>query len=177
MIGNKLGLITITSTIRAVLLFVITGINTDNSATAKKYKAQTIRQVNNCGNYVSPTNVTCSNFGLSPERHESINKHKYSESFVSTFPLKHLGKLHTLIRYWHYIVADGLWIIEANLNISNQNTIVISTSTRISIWHALAGQHCEHLFYRQYTDHLKYLLCPNIPARLSSLFHNYPQRR
>ncbi|MGB0029243.1 MAG: hypothetical protein WBP64_20660 [Nitrososphaeraceae archaeon] len=58
MIGNKLGLIAITSTITAVLLFVITGFDTDNSATAKKYKARTIRQVNNCGIYVSPTNVS-----------------------------------------------------------------------------------------------------------------------
>ena len=148
MIDNKLGLITITSTITAVLLFVMTGIDAVNSATAKKHKVQTIRQVNNCGNYVSPTNVTCSNFGLNPEGHESINKHKYSESFVSTFLLKHLGKLHTLIRYWHYVVADGLWIIEANLNISNQNFIVISTSTRVSIWHAS----------------LEYSICPNIPA-------------
>ena len=90
-------MITITSTITAVLLFVITGIDAANRTIAKKYK------------------------------------------------------------------VDGLWIIEANLNISNQNIIVISTSTRISIWHALAGQYCEHLFYRQYTDHLKYLLCPNIP--------------
>jgi hypothetical protein len=163
--------------ITAVLLLVITGIDPANRTIAKKYKAQTIRQVNNCGNYVSPTNVTYSNFGLNPEGHESVNKHKYSESLGSAVSLKHLGKLHTLIRYWHNIAPDELWIVEANLNISNHNIIVILTDTMISIGHDLVGQHYEHLFYRQCTDHLKHSLCPNIPAKLSSLFHNYPERR
>jgi hypothetical protein len=45
----------------------------------------------------------------------------------------------------------------------------------IDIRHDLVGQHYEHLFYRQYTDHLNYSLCPNIPAKLSSLFHKYPR--
>ena len=72
-IDNKLALMTITSMITAVLLLVITEIDADNSTIAKKYKAQTIGQVNNCGNYVSPTNVTCSNFGLNSEGHESIS--------------------------------------------------------------------------------------------------------
>jgi hypothetical protein len=58
--------------ITAVLLLVITGIDADNSIIAKKYQAQTIGQVNNCGNYVLPTNVTCSNSGLNSEGLESI---------------------------------------------------------------------------------------------------------
>jgi hypothetical protein len=64
---------TITSMITAVLLLMITGIDADKSTIAKTYKAQTVGQINNCGYYASPTNVTCSNFGLNSEGHESIN--------------------------------------------------------------------------------------------------------
>jgi hypothetical protein len=84
-----------------------------------------------------------------------------------------VGRIWKMIRYWHYVVADGLWIVEANLNISNHNIIVILTDTMISIRHDLVGRHYEYLFYRQYKDHLKCSLSPNIPAKLSSLFHKY----
>ncbi|MGA9841598.1 MAG: hypothetical protein WBQ25_04725 [Nitrososphaeraceae archaeon] len=76
------------------------------------------------------------------------------------------------------MVANGLWIIEATLNISNPNTIAISTNTKIGIGHELVAQHYRHLFYRQYTEHLKYSLYPNMPAKLSSLSpHKYLEMR
>lgn len=44
------------------LLVVTVGIGVDGNAQAKEYKkTQTIAQVNNCGNYILPTNITCSN--------------------------------------------------------------------------------------------------------------------
>ncbi len=77
---------TITSIITVVLLFVITGTDVDSSAFAKKYNTQTVTQINNCGNYVSPTNVTCSNFGLDPEGHESINNISIVDHSCLPFP-------------------------------------------------------------------------------------------
>ena len=86
MIDNKLALITITSMVMVGRLLVITGIDADNRTIAKKYKAQTIGQINNCGNYVSPTNVTCSNFGLNSEGHESINNISIVNHSFQPFP-------------------------------------------------------------------------------------------
>jgi hypothetical protein len=62
--NNKiLVLMTITFIISAGLLVVTLAVDTDGSASAKKYKkTQTVAQVNNCGNYILPINVTCSNF-------------------------------------------------------------------------------------------------------------------
>ena len=46
-------LMTIKSIITAVLLFVITGIDIDNSTTAKKYKSETIGRVNLKGDEIN----------------------------------------------------------------------------------------------------------------------------
>jgi hypothetical protein len=60
--SKVLALVAIISIIMAGLLIVTIGIGTDGSALAKKYKkTQTLAQVNSCGNYILPTNVTCSN--------------------------------------------------------------------------------------------------------------------
>ncbi len=148
---NKLALDIITSMITAVLLLVITGIDADNY-NCKKIQGSD-NKINNCGNYVSPTNVTCSKFGLNSEGHESINNISIVNHHLSRSPLKRLGRLHTLIRCWHYVVANGVWIIEVILNISKQNTIAISTNTKRYVSrHDLVAQHYRHLFYREYTE-------------------------
>jgi hypothetical protein len=55
-------LIAIIPIITVGLLVVTVGIGVDGNAQAKQYKkTQTIAQVNNCGNYILPTNITCSN--------------------------------------------------------------------------------------------------------------------
>jgi hypothetical protein len=55
-------LIAIIPIITVGLLVVTVGIGVDGNAQAKEYKkTQTIAQVNNCGNYILPTNITCSN--------------------------------------------------------------------------------------------------------------------
>ncbi len=55
-------LIAIISIITVGLLVVTVGIGVDGNAQAKEYKkTQTMAQVNNCGNYILPTNITCSN--------------------------------------------------------------------------------------------------------------------
>jgi hypothetical protein len=43
------------------LLVVPVGIDTDGNAQAKYKKTMMMAQVNNCGNYILPTNITCSN--------------------------------------------------------------------------------------------------------------------
>lgn len=48
------------------------GTDADNNALAIKYTTQTLKQVNNCGNYELSNNVACSNFNLNSE-HVSIN--------------------------------------------------------------------------------------------------------
>ena len=43
-------------------LFATLGIGHNTNALAREYKkTQTVTQVNNCGNYILPTSVTCSN--------------------------------------------------------------------------------------------------------------------
>jgi hypothetical protein len=60
--SKALELTTIISIITVGLIVVTIGIGSDGNALAKEYKkTQTITQVNNCGNYILPTNVTCSN--------------------------------------------------------------------------------------------------------------------
>ena len=60
--SKALELIAIISIITVGSLVVTVGIGVDGNAQAKEYKkTQTIAQVNNCGNYILPTNITCSN--------------------------------------------------------------------------------------------------------------------
>ncbi|MGC2597944.1 MAG: hypothetical protein WA395_07420 [Nitrososphaeraceae archaeon] len=69
-----IGLMIIVSIISAGLLIVAIGIDTDNSALAKKYKkTQTLAQLNNCGNQLLPTNITCANYNSYSEGHENYN--------------------------------------------------------------------------------------------------------
>ena len=60
--SKALELIAIISIITVGLLVVTVGIGVDGNAQAKEYKkTHTMAQVNNCGNYILPTNITCSN--------------------------------------------------------------------------------------------------------------------
>ena len=60
--SKALELIAIISIITVGLLVVPIGIGVDENAQAKEYKKTlTTAQVNNCGNYILPTNITCSN--------------------------------------------------------------------------------------------------------------------
>lgn len=59
---KALELIAIISIITVGLLVVPVGIGMDGNAQAKEYKKTLMMaQVNNCGNYILPTNITCSN--------------------------------------------------------------------------------------------------------------------
>jgi len=60
--SKALELIAIISIITVGLLVVPVAIGVDGNVQAKEYKkTQTMAQVNNCGNYILPTNITCSN--------------------------------------------------------------------------------------------------------------------
>ena len=55
-------------------LVVAIGIDTDNNALAKKYKkTKTLAQLNNCGNQLLPTNITCANYNSDSEGRENYN--------------------------------------------------------------------------------------------------------
>lgn len=74
MIDNKLALVTIISMISVGLFTLTMGTYVDdNNVFAKKLKTRIGEQVNDCGNNVLTTNVTCSNSGSNSEGHENIN--------------------------------------------------------------------------------------------------------
>lgn len=57
-----------------LLLFILTiGTYSYDNIFAKKYKTPTVQQVNDCGNYGLPTNITCSNSGFHTDGQENIN--------------------------------------------------------------------------------------------------------
>jgi len=69
-----IGLIIIISIISVELLIVVIGTDTDNNALAKKYKkTKTLAQLNNCGNQLLPTNITCANYNSDSEGRENYN--------------------------------------------------------------------------------------------------------
>ncbi|HEY7573361.1 MAG TPA: hypothetical protein VH796_18535 [Nitrososphaeraceae archaeon] len=60
--GKGIILRTIIIVITLGLLVITIGIGHQLNALAKEYKkTQTVTQLNNCGNYILPSNVTCSN--------------------------------------------------------------------------------------------------------------------
>jgi short-subunit dehydrogenase len=60
--GKGIVIRSITIFITIGLLVVTVGIGHESNALAKEYKkTQTVTQVNNCGNYILPSSVTCSN--------------------------------------------------------------------------------------------------------------------
>ncbi len=78
---------TITSIISAGLLVVTLAVDTDGSASAKKYKkTQTVAQVNNCGNYILPTNVTCSNISSNSKDYGDYNGVGATNPSLPPFP-------------------------------------------------------------------------------------------
>ena len=78
---------TIIFTLSAGLFISTIGTYADNSSVfAKKYKAQTVEQVNGCGNNALPTNVTCSSSGLNTEKQENINNMTMIHYSLLPFP-------------------------------------------------------------------------------------------
>ena len=72
----------IISIISVGLLIVVIGTDTDNNALAKKYKkTKTLAQLNNCGNQLLPTNITCANYNSDLEGREN-----YVFSFLGMAP-------------------------------------------------------------------------------------------
>ena len=72
-IDNELAMLTIIFTIVTGLFTLTIGTYADNEASARKYKAQTVEQINGCGNNALPTNVTCSNSVSNTKGQENIN--------------------------------------------------------------------------------------------------------
>ncbi len=54
------------------LFILMLGTGVDNNSLAINYTTQTVKQVNNCGNYELSNSVACSNFNLNSE-HVNIN--------------------------------------------------------------------------------------------------------
>ena len=73
--NNKiLALMAVMYIISVGLLILAVGIDTHGSTLAKKYrKTQAFSQVNNCGNSLLPTNITCTNYNSNPEDHQSYS--------------------------------------------------------------------------------------------------------
>jgi hypothetical protein len=65
-----------------LLIVTILAYMDDDSAFAKYKKSQTITQVNKCGNYILPTNITCSNSNSQDQGGNSVN----SAETISVLP-------------------------------------------------------------------------------------------